>query len=128
MLSLASKKISAEGELDDAIKRIDQQLAEPEHVDEAGSFAQSVAAKMRKFNPYQFALARRNIESALFDVEYGTPCSSWTSATPSNTSWTSASTPSNTSCNSASTSANSFNQTLVPEACEADSEFPFHQM
>jgi hypothetical protein len=39
--------------------------------DEAELFGKSIAAKLRTFNRYNFALARRNIENALFDIEFG---------------------------------------------------------
>lgn len=53
------------------LKDLDQQIDGAESEDEAALFGKSVAAKLRGFDPYKFALARRNIENVLFDVEYG---------------------------------------------------------
>ena len=64
-----SQKRPSSCDIDSAIALVDKQLtAEPE--DEAEIFCHSVAAKLRRFNSYQFALARRNIENMLFDIEF----------------------------------------------------------
>ena len=65
------KRTADEAETED----IDNQLATiNNHIsnmtsDEAALFGHSIAAKMRKYTPYKFALARRQIENLLFDLE-----------------------------------------------------------
>ena len=53
-------------------------LKEPE--DEQYEYGRTVANKLRCTTPYQAALARRNIENMLFNVQYGSPTPA--SATP----------------------------------------------
>ena len=67
------KRTADEAETED----IDNQLATiNNHIsnmtsDEAALFGHSIAAKMRKYSSFKFALARRQIEKLLFDLEYG---------------------------------------------------------
>ena len=67
------KRTADEAETED----IDNQLATiNNHIsnmtsDEAALFGHSIADKMRKYSPFKFALARRQIENLLFDLEYG---------------------------------------------------------
>ena len=59
-------------DVDKALLDIDQQIKQCQDLDddEAGLYGKSIAAKLRSFSPYQFALARRNIENILFDIQY----------------------------------------------------------
>lgn len=69
-VSAAPKKKKRLDPIDSELKKVDE-LLDDDHSDEAALFGNSLAAKLRKFNPYQFALARRDIEKLLFDIEFG---------------------------------------------------------
>ena len=69
--SCKSKKSKQTEELDTAIASVEELLSKPrEEEDKVGLFGRSVAAKMRTFNRYKIALAQRQIECILFDIEY----------------------------------------------------------
>ena len=57
-------------EVDEEIAKISKQIENFEN-DEAAIFGRSVATKLRNFDPYTFALARKNIEVMLFDLQFG---------------------------------------------------------
>ena len=67
------KRKRNEHEWDLVLDSIDKQLDKDVVADEAHQFGMSVAAKMRKFSDYQFAIARRDIELVLFNAQYGSP-------------------------------------------------------
>ena len=66
---IASRYAESAAQIDQEIGK----LKEPE--DEHYEYGRAVANKLRRMTPYQAALARRNIEAMLFDVQYGTPAS-----------------------------------------------------
>ena len=69
------RKAEKSHEVDEEISKISKQTENFEN-DEAAIFGRSIATKLRNFDPYTFALARKNIEVMLFDLQYGqTPCS-----------------------------------------------------
>lgn len=65
------KKVESDiDKLDTEITKLDFEMQNFKK-DEAGVFGESVAAKLRSFTPYQVALARRNIENVLFEIQFG---------------------------------------------------------
>ncbi|KAF6040352.1 hypothetical protein EB796_001340 [Bugula neritina] len=52
------------------LPKVDAQLSSCSNNDEAHHYGMAVAAKLRRLQPYQMAVARRDIELALFNAEY----------------------------------------------------------
>ena len=67
-----TKKRKLEKELSAVLASVDKEISDCHEVDdEAAQFGRSIATKMRNFDRYTFALARRQIEILLFDLEFG---------------------------------------------------------
>lgn len=64
--------------LDSELAKVDTQISNFKK-DEAAIIGEGIAAKLRLFNPYQMALARRNIENVLFDIQYGSAAENYPS-------------------------------------------------
>ena len=72
LLCLTQKKRKLEKELSAVLASVDKEISDCHEVDdEAAQFGRSIATKMRNFDRYTFALARRQIEILLFDLEFG---------------------------------------------------------
>ena len=56
--------------IDNEIKKIDNALAKQEEHDEAFYIGMSIAAKIRKYDEYQLALFRREIENVMFNIQF----------------------------------------------------------
>ena len=73
--TVQAKKRKAQAEvknIDAQVVNIDEELKELSKPDDAAeAFGHSIATKLKCFTPYQCALARREIENVIFNIEYG---------------------------------------------------------
>lgn len=65
------RKKDAASNLAKALEDVDQALLSSNEDDEEGQYCRSLACKLRRLTPYQKALARRQFENIIFDIEFG---------------------------------------------------------
>jgi len=64
------RKLASADSIDQVITEVDTELSSCSNNDEAHHYGMAVAAKLRRLQPYQMAVARRDIELALFNAKY----------------------------------------------------------
>jgi len=64
------RKLASADSIDQAISEVDAEHSSSSNNDKARHYGMAVAVKLRRLKPYQMAVARRDIELALFNVEY----------------------------------------------------------